>query len=629
MPPTSKISTRPTNLHLVVILITIIASIAVYLVSYIFSTHQPSLVAVSQAVPVQGETSFANYAHNGIFLSAQELEWIKQNHDSIPQLQQFYSRLIQDADDALLDDNTYSVVSNGGRAGYSEHTFAYADDFRAAKSAARHSVNLALAYHLTGQDKYARKAIATIKTWFVNQQTRINSTIIQDSRTVSADELYLGVSTPGLLYSADLLRSHPSLTPSDIDTIATWSQEISQHILDRNTSGRTNYRGFRTLLVLTAGIFSQDQQLLQWAHQETKALIQLQIAADGSLPWEEARTAKSGDDSLYYAHYSLNALTLLAEAGRHVCMDFYNYTPDNNPTPRIQRAYDYLADYVLGRKRWPFDDTRYTPGSQLPKVNPDMASPYYLAHSTYAKEQYLSAAQRVGPEAYLYTNIGPVGLTHHQRNTSSLYCDPNPTPVPPVDPDLTPTSPLTTSIPPLSILDTPSSNPYSLTYLEIGAKPFTDREEISITAMPPQLTSSILLQTPVADRVLPSSDLLTINLSQTSDLYLAFDSRARTPSWLSSWQSTGQSITISEGSKTFDLYKSAAVRVISNFHYQHSPPATSTTSCLQTPVLPPTLTLLICSKSTPVVLLSKTSIRSSTSMSMVKKSVMLSLSLLI
>lgn len=134
---------------------------------------------------------------------------------------------------------------------------------------------------------------------------------------------------------------------------------------------------------------------------------------------------------------------------------------------------------------------------------------------------------------------------------------PSPTTLPP---SATPTvAPTPTAFPPVtgvSVLTKTSPLPYSLSYLVVGALPFTDRT-VTLTDIPAAYKNLVLLKTPNEDRTRTDVNLITLSLSRGGTFYIAVDSRASVPSWITSngWLKTNDKITLSESDKTHDVYR--------------------------------------------------------------------------
>jgi hypothetical protein len=66
--------------------------------------------------------------------------------------------------------------------------------------------------------------------------------------------------------------------------------------------------------------------------------------------------------SMHYSGFNIEALSRLAEIGRTVNVDLWNYTAPEGGS--IKAAIDHLARYIASDEKWP--------GQQLDEVDPDL-----------------------------------------------------------------------------------------------------------------------------------------------------------------------------------------------------------------------------------------------------------------
>ena len=196
---------------------------------------------------------------------------------------------------------------------------------------------LALAWYLSGDNKYADQAELVARTWYLNAATAMNPSmayaqsagpcgtgnptgIIEASSVVMTDAL------DGLAILALDTRA-TGWTAADQTGMKTW---LTKYIdfLKTSTVGKgegssannhgTWYDGMLTALYVFTGDTANATTLATAA--KTKR-IDAQINADGSQPLELARPA-----SWHYANYNASALCRLAAVAKHVGVDLWGYT---------------------------------------------------------------------------------------------------------------------------------------------------------------------------------------------------------------------------------------------------------------------------------------------------------------
>ncbi len=239
------------------------------------------------------------------------------------------------------------------------------------------SDQLAKAYYLTGAEKYAEKAVSLLRTWFMDDETRMNP------------HLMFGQSIPGrtegrgigiietrriakILDAVEILRLSESWSPEDELLMQAWCTAYlfwllnSDHGQDEAVHPN-NHGTWYDVQTAALAIFTERdsiaEQLVELAKQRR---LEEHISADGSQPRELART-RSWD----YSTMNLWGLFQLAQVGAKIGQPLWNY-PDANSS-KLRSALDYLLPFALGQEEWPheqirpFDATRLIPHLKIAK----------------------------------------------------------------------------------------------------------------------------------------------------------------------------------------------------------------------------------------------------------------------
>jgi hypothetical protein len=196
---------------------------------------------------------------------------------------------------------------------------------------------LALAWYLGGDSKYADQAELVARTWYLNAATAMNPSmayaqsagpcgtgnptgIIEASSVVMTDAL------DGLAILALDTRSN-GWTAADQAGMKTWLTAyidfLKTSTVGKGESSSTNnhgswYDGLLASLYVFTGDTADATALATAA--KTKR-IDVQINADGSQPLELSRPA-----SWHYSNYNASALCRLAAVAKHVGVDLWGYT---------------------------------------------------------------------------------------------------------------------------------------------------------------------------------------------------------------------------------------------------------------------------------------------------------------
>ncbi len=219
---------------------------------------------------------------------------------------------------------------------------------------------LGLAYWFTNDEQYAARATMVLRRFFL------------DSLTGMRPHLRYGQAIPGvtkgrgigiidtrdLARLADaivLLRGSAAWTASDDAGMVQWNRAFLEWLLT-STEGNderkaaNNHGMWYDAQVVALALSVGDTALASRVMREwTPPRLAHQLAADGSQPEELARTRP-----LHYSAFNLEAITRLAELGRHVGVNVWSWRGDNGAD--IRRATAYIAPYLDPATKFPKAD---------------------------------------------------------------------------------------------------------------------------------------------------------------------------------------------------------------------------------------------------------------------------------
>lgn len=200
---------------------------------------------------------------------------------------------------------------------------------------------LALAYRMTGQQRYAATALRLVNAW----PAELRTTEHRDDST-----LCFSYHFPALILAADLLRGCDGWTAPQR---AAWERFLREKALPMNCMGRANNWGNWGLVLVSAiAAYLGDADLLAAAANRWREFIASQIAADGHLPHEVGRNHGTGDHGLWYSHFSLLPQTIAAEILRTNGIDLYDYVSPNGRT--LRQAFHRVAPWALRPDTFPY-----------------------------------------------------------------------------------------------------------------------------------------------------------------------------------------------------------------------------------------------------------------------------------
>jgi hypothetical protein len=219
-----------------------------------------------------------------------------------------------------------------------------------------HVETLALAFTVTRDERYARKAILQLNVWFLDPATRMNPNLnfaqaikgVNNGRGIGIIETY---SFRHLIDGLLLLKQSKEWTREVDRGLNTWFGRYLQWLQEspngKDESKEKNNHGSAydiqlSCISLYLGQKDLAKKILSHAGEQR---IALQVEPDGSQPLELARTKSWG-----YSNMNLDALLELARLGERVGIDLWHFRTGDGRS--IQKAVDFMLPYAIGEKKW-------------------------------------------------------------------------------------------------------------------------------------------------------------------------------------------------------------------------------------------------------------------------------------
>jgi len=215
-------------------------------------------------------------------------------------------------------------------------------------------LNLALAYRLTGEARFADKALDLIHCWCINQDTRM-----------FPEGFMHDAFTPGGRYGGDIILfarfSNVFLAMYLLDDYRGWDihcqAAVKQWVRDMVEPQRklmfyngmymfNNWDDARLLYLASGALALGDLDLLIYVFERWRTIIPQKMTDEGQLPRETGRTR-----SMHYTLFALNSMTSVAEMAAGYGYDLYDYSINGRC---LKKATDYAAHYLLNMDAWPF-----------------------------------------------------------------------------------------------------------------------------------------------------------------------------------------------------------------------------------------------------------------------------------
>jgi len=225
--------------------------------------------------------------------------------------------------------------------------------------------DLSLAWYYTGQKRYAEKAAAVLRTWFLAPDTRMNPNLNHgqfipckyDGRAIGIIDFSQSY-TSVLDAVAILDTGAPGWSKGDRTAMRAWNVRFRDWLAGsafgkEEGAAKNNHGTFYDMQLAALAYATGDKDLARRTVLDARALrIDPQIAADGSQPQELARTR-----SWHYSTFDLVAYTRLAAIGRHLGVNLWSYEgPDGQG---LFKAVDYLLPAATGAEPWTYPELEF------------------------------------------------------------------------------------------------------------------------------------------------------------------------------------------------------------------------------------------------------------------------------
>lgn len=209
---------------------------------------------------------------------------------------------------------------------------------------------LALAYYFTDYEPYAEHAARLLRTWFIDEKTRMNPNLnhgqfVPGKNTGSRQGIIeTAILATKVIDSVGLLALSPSWTKTDQAQLQTWFESYREWLrtswLGIQEAFRTNNHGmwYDVQLASFDRFVGDDAAAKRRLTSITPLRISNQVESDGSQP-QELRRARGFDYSLY----NLDAMFTLASIGEKLGIDLWNLAPDGGG---IEKALNFLISSV-------------------------------------------------------------------------------------------------------------------------------------------------------------------------------------------------------------------------------------------------------------------------------------------
>ncbi|WP_309397122.1 alginate lyase family protein [Cerasicoccus maritimus] len=223
---------------------------------------------------------------------------------------------------------------------------------------------LSLAYYITDDERYSECAALWLRTFFLNESTRMNPHLryaqaipgLCEGRSIGMIDTW---SLPTMLDAVVLIQGSAHWTDEDNAALQLWVSELLDWFLTSDfaaeESAQKNNHGVWYFAQIGAyGVFSGRGDEIRGIYAEKAPSLTQQIQPDGSMPVELERTRP-----LHYSTFCLQAYLNILAVSDKLGMAF----PEQDKS--IHRAVAYLGYYMDHPEEWPYSELKENDGKDL------------------------------------------------------------------------------------------------------------------------------------------------------------------------------------------------------------------------------------------------------------------------
>ncbi|MCX6239237.1 MAG: alginate lyase family protein [Bacteroidia bacterium] len=216
---------------------------------------------------------------------------------------------------------------------------------------------LASAYKITGNEKYVQSALTHLNAWFVNNETRMNPSLlyaqaIKGRFTGRGIGIIDGIQLMEVAQGILVMQKARCFAQKQQDAIKLWFTDFLQwlttHQYGKDEMNAQNNHG--TCWAMQVASFSRlttNSELLDFCRNRYREVfLPKQMAENGSFPQELKRTKPYG-----YSIFNLDAMTMLCQILSDKDHDLWNYKTSDGKC--IKNGIEYLFPYIADKSKWP------------------------------------------------------------------------------------------------------------------------------------------------------------------------------------------------------------------------------------------------------------------------------------
>jgi hypothetical protein len=213
-------------------------------------------------------------------------------------------------------------------------------------------------YALDGQDKYAVKAVTLLKTFFLDEATKMNPSLLY-AQAIPGRSSGRGIGIIDTLHLAEVppaigaISHSRAMTPEILAGLKKWFADYAQWMTTHKygldeMNAKNNHSVACMVQLASFATLTGDVQKLDLCRQRYREVfVPQQMAPDGSFPQELKRTKPYG-----YSIFQLDNMAILCQLLSTERDNLWVFSlPDGRG---IRKAVEYLYPFLQDKGKWPF-----------------------------------------------------------------------------------------------------------------------------------------------------------------------------------------------------------------------------------------------------------------------------------
>jgi Alginate lyase len=215
---------------------------------------------------------------------------------------------------------------------------------------------LAAAWELTGDKRYSDHAGRHLRAWFVDPATKMNANL-EYAQAIFGLNKGRGIGIIDTLHLVEPARAAAVLTAGGVlDGAMAVQSWFSDYLNWMRTSkngqeerdAKNNHGSCWVMQAAEFAQFTGDSEAMAWCRERFKGvLVKDQIAVDGSLPLELARTKPYS-----YCLFDLDVMCTICQTLSTAKNDLWTYATTDGRG--IQKAVAFMAPFIKDKSKWPY-----------------------------------------------------------------------------------------------------------------------------------------------------------------------------------------------------------------------------------------------------------------------------------